>query len=77
MAPLPAIVPVTPAPLIQKYARPVHSISLKGVQFPIQKKLMAKIIVEQLDTNVFQVQATDDNGQSKQFTIFVPDENEY
>lgn len=71
------IVPVTPAPMIQKYARPVNSISLKGVQMPstVQKKRL--LVVEQLDTNVFQVQATDDNGQTKQFTIFVPDENEY
>ena len=77
-------VPVTPAPMVQKYCKKVNSLSFKdlGVYSTNPLKLTKKsplssdasILedVEQLDTNVFQVDVTDEDGLTKTFMLVVP-----
>ena len=81
-------VPVTPAPMIQKYSKKVSSLSFKDLgvystnPLRLTKKSQlssdANILedVEQLDTNVFQVDVADEDGNVKTFTIIVPLEDE-
>lgn len=76
-------VPVTPAPMVQKYCKKVNSLSFKdlGVYSTNPLKLTkksqlreGKILedVEQIDTNVFQVDIIDEDGLVNSFTIVVP-----
>lgn len=90
MAPV-VTVPVTPSPIIQKYAKRVQSISVKKLGLystePIrltkrdkkQSTLLDKstlLDVEQIDTTVFQVDVVDDDGRTTTFTLVVPDPEE-
>ena len=74
---------VTPAPMVQKYCKKVKSLSFKdlGVYSTNPLKLTKKsplmdasIIedIEQLDTNVFQVDMSDEDGYTKTFMLVVP-----
>lgn len=82
-------VPVVPAPHIQKYSKPVQSLSLKklGVYSTNPLKMTKKgpltnipnihdgeILedVEQIDTNLFQLDIIDEDGQTSTYTIIVP-----
>lgn len=94
MVQMPASVPVTPAPHIQKYSKPVQSLSLKrlGVYSTNPLKLTKKspltnlsqnihdgeILeeVEQIDTNLFQLDIVDENGYTSTYTIIVPLEDD-
>lgn len=83
------VVPVVPAPAIQQFCKPVSSISLKklGAYSTNPIKLTKKgplsgipvkdgdILeeVEQLDTNVFQIDVTDENGKTNVYTLVVPE----
>lgn len=83
------VVPVVPSTVVAPYCRPVNSISLKklGAYSTNPLKLTKKgplsnipvkdgdIIeeVEQLDTTVFQIDVTDENGFVNKYTLVVPD----
>lgn len=85
----PSMVPVTPAPHIQKYSKPVQSLSLKrlGVYSTNPLKLTKKgpltnlpingetILedIEQIDTNLFQLDIVDEDGKTNTYTIIVPE----
>lgn len=86
MAPVSLMVPVTPSPIIQKYAKRVQSISVKklGLYSTEPIRLTKKgpvdnrelLDVEQIDTTVFQVDVVDDDGRTNTFTVVVPDPDE-
>jgi hypothetical protein len=85
------IIPVTPAPMIQKYCKPVNAIQLKklGVSsanplkitnkgplsdvVSLNKTYTALDDIEQIDTNVFQVDLVDEDGHPSTYTIVIPD----
>lgn len=85
------VVPVVPAPIIAPYCKKVSSISLKRIGAystnPLkltQKGPLSNIPVkdgdileevEQIDTTVFQVDVTDENGFVNKYTLVVPDPN--
>ena len=76
----PFIVPVTPSPIIQQYAKRVQSISVKKLGLystePVRLKkkgLIDNLDVEQIDTTVFQVDVVDEEGHTNTFTLVVPD----
>lgn len=85
----PAIVPVTPSPIIQKFCKPVSSVSLKRLgaystnPLRLTKKGPLSDVnvrdggvledVEQIDTNLFQVEIVDDDGHVNRYTVIVPD----
>lgn len=89
-----SMVPVTPAPQIQKYSKPVQSLSLKrlGVYSTNPLKMTKKspltnlsqnihdgeILeeVEQIDTNLFQLDIVDEDGYKNTYTIIIPLEEE-
>jgi hypothetical protein len=70
---IPLVIPVTPAPMIQKYARPVTSIPLKKVKAALATKIQSDdpIVIEQLDSSVFNI---DVNGY--EYTVFIPQDDE-
>lgn len=84
-------VPVVPSPVIAPFCKPVNSISLKKIgAYSINPVKLTKkgplsnipvkdgdIIeeVEQLDTNVFQIDVTDEDGIVNKYTLVVPDPN--
>lgn len=67
------LVPVVPAPMIQKYARPVRSIPLKKVKAALASKIQSDdpIVIEQLDSSVFNI---DVNGY--EYTVFIPQDDD-
>lgn len=83
------MVPVYPSPVIQPYCKPVSSISLKKLgAYSINPLRLTKkgplsnipvkngdVIeeVQQLDTTVFEVTVTDDNGSSNKYTLVIPE----
>lgn len=82
-------VPVIPAPAIQPFCRPVSSISFKKLgaystnPIRLTKKGPLSDVpvkdgdileeVEQLDTTVFQIDVTDENGKMNVYTLVVPE----
>jgi hypothetical protein len=73
MAPVYMSVPVVPAPMIQKYARPVRSLPLEKVKAAVPAKIQNEdeFVVEQLDSSVFNVDV-----DGKEYTVFIPDDVE-
>lgn len=87
MAPL--VAPVIPSPVMQPFCKPVSSISVKklGAYSLNPLKLTKKgplsgiavkngdIVeeIEQIDTNVFQIDVTDQDGKVNVYTLVVPD----
>lgn len=83
------VIPVVPAPITAPYCKPVSSISLKklGAYSLNPLKLTRKgplsnipvkdgdIVeeVSQMDTNVFQIDVTDEDGMMNTYTLVVPD----
>ncbi len=86
------VVPVIPSPVIQPYCKPVSSISLKklGAYSLNPLKLTKKgplsnvpvkdgdIVeeIEQIDTTVFQIDVTDENGKVNTYTLVVPEDQD-
>lgn len=86
-------VPVTPAPVIQKFCKPVSSISVKKLgayslnplkltkkgplsNIPVKNGDIVEDI-EQIDTNVFQIDVVDDeSGTTHTYTLVVPVEED-
>lgn len=87
-----AMIPVTPAPapIFQKFCKPVKSLSFKNLGVystnPLkltQKSPLRTLVddenmlledVEQIDTNVFSVDIVDEDGRPTSYTIIVPEE---
>lgn len=83
------IVPVVPSPVMQPFCKPVSAISVKKLgayslnPLKLTKKgpLMSVPVkngdiveeVQQLDTNVFQIDVTDETGKVNVYTLVVPD----
>lgn len=86
---MPFVAPVVPSPVMQPFCKPVTAISVKKLgayslnPLKLTKKGPLSSIpvnngdiveeIEQLDTNVFQIDVTDQDGKVNVYTLVVPD----